>query len=88
MATLKVRKNFIFDKEIVDQTSAILKKYNKSFTEAINLYFQAITKDPSTIEQMEKNANKRVGNFIGILDKKIGNMDFKDMKKYKNEVIS
>ncbi|MEA1918556.1 MAG: hypothetical protein U9N52_01845 [Campylobacterota bacterium] len=88
MNTLKVRKNFAFDKEIVDQASLILKGQQKSLTEAIGLYFQAIIKEPSILETVEKSANKRTGAFIGTLDGKIGNEEYKDIKKSFHENIS
>ena len=88
MNTLKIRKNFVFDKGMIDQTKAILKKQKKSFTEVINLYFQAIIKEPSLLEEIEKKANKRTGDFIGMLDGKIGNQNFKDMKNEHYENIS
>ncbi len=88
MNTLKVRKNFVFDKGMIEQTKVILKEQKKSFTEVINLYFKAIIKDPSLLEEIEKKANKRTGSFVGILDGKIGNQNFKDMKAEHHEGIS
>jgi len=88
MNTLKVRKNFVFDKGMIEKTKVILKKQKKSFTEAINLYFQAIIKEPSLLEEIEKKANKRTGSFIGMLDGKIGNQNFKEMKMEYHESIS
>ncbi len=88
MNTLKVRKNFVFDKGMIEKTKVILKEQKKSFTEAINLYFQAIIKEPSLLEEIEKKANKRTGSFIGMLDGKIGNENFKEMKTEYHESIS
>ncbi len=88
MNTLKIRKNFVFDKDVIEQTKEILKNNKKSFTEAINLYFKAIIKEPTLIEEIEKKANKRTGSFIGMLDGKIGKEDFKDMKREHHEDIS
>ena len=88
MNTLKIRKNFVFDKDMIEQTKVILKKQKKSFTEVINLYFQAIIKEPSLLDMIEKKANKRTGSFVGMLDGKIGNQNFKDMKNEHYENIS
>lgn len=88
MNTLKVRKNFLFDKDIVEKTAAILKEQHKSFTEVIGLYFQAIVKEPSILEAVERSATKRTGNFIGMLDGKIGNEEYSDMKTSHHENIS
>jgi len=88
MDTLKIRKNFVFNKDMIDQTKVILKAQKKSFTEAINLYFQAMIKEPSLLEEIEKRAHKRTGSFIGILDGEVGNQDFKDMKSEHYEGIS
>jgi len=85
---LRVRKNFVFDKEMIDKTAVILKNQKKSFTDIINLYFQAIIKEPSIIETVEKTATKRTGSFIGMLDGKIGSSSYKEMKKVYNEDIS
>ncbi len=88
MNILKIRKNFVFDKDMIEQTKVILKKQKKSFTEVINLYFQAIIKEPSLLDMIEKKANRRTGSFIGMLDGKIGNQNFKDMKNEHYENIS
>jgi len=78
---IKVRKNFILDKEIVNKVQDILKSQQKNFTEVINLYFKAIVKDPSVLETIEKSAKKRTGSFIGLLDDQIGDADYKTLKK-------
>ena len=88
MGTLTVRKNFNFDKELIDKTTTILKQHNKNFTEVLTNYFQAVVKDPSIIDTMEEKAKQRTGSFIGMLDGKIGNGDFKEMKKSYNENLS
>jgi hypothetical protein len=88
MNTLKVRKNFLLDSETIDKATIILKHKHKNLTEAINLYFQAIAKDPSIVDTIESTASKRTGGFIGMLDGKIGNDDFKDMKRVHHENIS
>lgn len=88
MSTLTVRKNFNFDKNLIDNVSVILKEKDKNFTELLTDYFQAIVKNPDTIDEIEKKANQRTGSFIGMLDGKIGKENFKDMKKSHNEHIS
>jgi hypothetical protein len=88
MGVLKIRKNFIFDKDIVEKTRIILDGQEKNFTEIINLYFKAIIKDPSILKTTEQIANKRTGAFIGVLDGKIGDDDFKLMKEQHHENIS
>jgi len=88
MHTQKIRKNFIFDKELIDKTSIILKKHNKTFTQIIKNYFIAITKDENIIKQIENQAQKRTGSFIGMLNGKIGNINYNDIKKSYNENIS
>jgi len=81
MNVVKVRKNFILDKEIVEKTHDILKSQHKNFTEIINLYFKAIVKDPSILQTIEKSANKRTGSFVGMLDGEVGESDYKRLKK-------
>lgn len=88
MDVVKVRKNFVFDSDVIDKASAVLKLKHKNFTEAINLYFQAIAKEPSLIDTIEKKAKKRTGSFIGMLDGKISDEDFKHMKQAHHEDIS
>jgi len=88
MTTLTVRKNFNFEKNLIEKTSVVLKKKNKNFTEVLTRYFQAIVKDPNILDTIEQKAKQRTGSFIGILDNKIGNQNFKDMKKSYNENIS
>jgi len=47
----------------------------------LNNYFQAIIKEPELIDTIEKKAKKRTGSFIGMLDNKIGDESYKNMKK-------
>ncbi len=88
MGTLTIRKNFKFNKEIVDKVSNILQERNLNFTQFLSRYFQAVIKDPALIDTVEQKSKQRTGNFIGILDGKIGNIDYKDMKKSYNENLS
>ncbi len=81
MNTIKVRKNFLLDKEIVQKAQLILLEQQKNLTETLNLFFKAIVKEPSILESIEKSANKRTGSFIGMLDGKIGDESFKEMKR-------
>ena len=80
MNTIKVRKNFLLDKELVEKAQYIIRDQHKNLTEVINLYFKAIVKEPSILDTIEKSANKRTGSFIGILDGQIGNESYKEMK--------
>jgi len=88
MSTLTIRKNFKFDKEIVDKIGIILQKKNLNFTQFLSHYFQAVIKEPTLIDVVEKKSKQRSGSFIGILDGKIGDMDYKEMKKSYNENLS
>jgi hypothetical protein len=88
METLKIRKNFLLDREVIEKAEVVLKQKHKNFTEAINLYFQAIAKDPTILEKVEETVSRRTGSFIGLLDNKIGNEDFKSMKMVHHEDIS
>jgi len=88
MNAMRVRKNFLLDSDVIDKATDILKQKHKNLTEAINLYFQAIVKDPTILDTIENIASKRTGSFIGMLDTKIGNDDFKQIKKGHHESIS
>ena len=88
MGTLTVRKNFKFDKELVDKVGNILQEKNLNFTQLLTHYFQAIVKEPELIETIEKKSKQRTGKFIGILDGVIGNSDYKEMKKSYNENLA
>ncbi len=88
MGTLTVRKNFVFDKELIDNVNRILKSKDTNFTKLLTNYFKAISKNPDIIERIEKESKRRTGSFIGILDGKIGNIDYKEMKNAHSENIS
>ncbi len=88
MQALKIRKNFLLDREMIDKATVVLKQKHKNLTQAIDLYFQAIAKDPAIVDTIEQAASKRTGKFVGLLDGKIGDADFKEMKKAKREDIS
>ena len=88
MSTLTVRKNFKFDKEMIDKVSSILQKRDLNFTQFISQYFQAVIKDPALIELIEQKSKQRTGEFIGVLDNKTGDVDYKEMKKIYNENFS
>jgi len=81
MNIIKVRKNFLLDKDVVEKAQNIIVNQHKNLTEVINLYFKAIVKEPSILDTIEKSANKRTGSFIGMLDGKIGDEGYKEMKK-------
>ena len=78
---VKVRKNFLLDKEVIEKAQSIIVQKHKNLTEVINLYFKAIVKEPSILDTIEKSANKRTGSFIGLLDGHIGDESYKTMKK-------
>ncbi len=80
MDVIKVRKNFLLDKDVVEKAQNIILNQHKNLTEVINLYFKAIAKEPSILETVEKSANKRTGSFIGMLDGKIGDKSYKEIK--------
>ena len=81
MQIVKIRKNFLLDKDMVEKAQNIIVKQHKNLTEVINLYFKAIVKEPSILDAIEKSANRRTGSFIGLLDGKIGNESYKEIKK-------
>jgi hypothetical protein len=81
VTALKVRKNFLLDKEIIEKAQVIILEQQKNLTEVLNTYFKAIVKEPSILETIEKSANKRTGSFIGMLDGQIGDTTFKEMKQ-------
>ena len=80
MKALRVRKNFVFDRTLVEEAQKILKKRHKSLTHAITLYFEAIVKNPAILDEIEKSAQKRDGGFIGMLDNRIGDSSYKKMR--------
>ncbi len=88
MATVTVHKNFNFDKDIIDRVGVIIKDKNSNFTKVIANYFQAIIKEPSIIDEIEQRSKQRTGSFIGMLDSKIGDELFSDMKREYHESIS
>ena len=88
MGTLTVRKNFKFDKELVDKVGNILQEQNLNFTQLLTHYFQAIVKEPEIIKTIEQKSKQRTGKFIGMLDGVIGNTDYKEMKKSYNENLA
>ncbi len=81
MQTVKVRKNFMFDKEVVEKAQAVIQQKHKNLTEALNVFFRAVIKEPEILETLERTAHKRTGSFIGMLDGKVGDQSYKEMKK-------
>ena len=81
MKIMRVRKNFLFDKEIVEKVQKIVNERHKNLTEAISLYFKALVKHPEILDEIEKVAQKRTGKFIGLLDGKVGDESWREMKK-------
>jgi len=47
MNVVKVRKNFLLNKDIIEKAQIILLGQQKNLTEVINIYFKAIVKEPS-----------------------------------------
>ena len=88
MESLKLRKNFVLDRDVIEKASAVLKHKHKNLTEAINTYFQAIVKDPSLLDKVEDAAKKRTGGFIGMLDGESSGVEYEQMKKARHEDIS
>jgi len=88
MTILTTRKNFSLDAGAVRNAEKIAKQHKKSLTELVNLYFKALTNDASILEQVEKIATQRTGNFVGVFDNLIGDMDSKQMKKAQRENFS
>ena len=78
---VRVRKNFLFDKEIVEKVQKIVNERHKNLTEAITLYFKALVKHPEILDEVEKVAKKRTGKFIGLLDGEVGDESWREMKK-------
>ena len=72
----------VLDDKIYSQLNAILVKHHKNLNDVIELYLNTLIKDPSILEIIEKKSKP---NFIGILDKEIGDIDY---KKEKNENFS
>ena len=81
MNIVKVRKNFLLDKDVIEKAQSVIMHKHKNLTEVINLYFKAIVKEPSILDTIEKSANRRTGSFIGLLDGEIGDESYKNMKK-------
>jgi len=80
MKALQIRKNFIFDRTLVEEAQKVLKKRHKNLTQALTLYLKAVVKNPQVLDEIEKSANRRDGGFIGILDGQIGDESYKKMR--------
>ena len=80
MKTLQVRKNFLFDRALVEEAQEVLKKRHKNLTQAITLYLKAVVKNPEILDEIEKSANKRDGSFVGMLNGLTGNESYKEMR--------
>jgi len=85
MNAIKVRKNFLLDKEMIEKAQVILQEQHYNLTEVINMYFKAIVKEPSILKTVQKTASQRTGSFIGMLDGVIGDVDFKKMRDKHHE---
>jgi hypothetical protein len=80
MKQLQIRKNFIFDRQLVEEAQKVLKKRYGNMTQAFTQYLKAVVKDPEILEKIEESASKREGRFIGMLDGKIGAGEYKRMR--------
>ncbi len=85
MDVLKVRKNFLLDKVLVDKAQTILLRKHKNLTEAVTTYLRAVVKDPNILDTIEETSKKRTGAFIGMLDGKIGAEDAKAMRHVRHQ---
>ncbi|WP_457598437.1 hypothetical protein [Hydrogenimonas sp.] len=81
MKALRIRKNFLFDRKLVEEAQKVLKKRHKNLTEAFTLYLKAVVKEPEILDEIEKSAKKRTGGFIGMLDEKIGPQSYDRMRR-------
>ncbi len=81
MDHVQIRKNFVFDRQLVEDAQNILQKRYSNLTQAFVKYMQAVVKDPGILDEIEKSASKREGRFIGLLNGKIGEESYKTMKK-------
>ena len=79
MNTLKVRKNFLIDKSLIENAQNIILKKHKNLTEASTLYLEAIVKNPNILEDIKQEASKRTASFIGMLDGQIGDINYKNL---------
>ena len=79
--SIKIRKNFALDKNLVEKTQKILEKRNQNFVEILTFYLEAIVKDETILDKVQKTAKKREGKFIGMLDNQIGDIDYKNLKR-------
>ena len=86
--SIKIRKNFALDKNLVEKTQKILEKRNQNFVEILTFYLEAIVKDETILNKVQKTAKKREGKFIGMLDNQIGDIDYKNLKREYYESFS
>ena len=85
MDVMKVRKNFLLDKALLERAQTILLRKHKNLTEAVTTYLRAVVKDPQILDTIEETSKKRTGAFIGMLDGKIGAQDAKAMRKARHQ---
>jgi len=85
MDVMKVRKNFLLDKALVERAQTILLRKHKNLTEAVTTYLRAVVKDPQILDTIEETSKKRTGAFIGMLDGKIGAQDAKAMRQARHK---
>ena len=86
MNPTKKRKNFLLDRETLDELQMVLKPTNRNLTELINQYFKAVVKDSSILHRVDDIANLRRGSFIGLLDHEVGTESWGTMRGgYQND---
>ena len=78
MKNIRIRKNFLLDRDAVEKAQPIIKARYNSLTEGIRLYLQAVVRNPDILDAIEQSANMRTGAFIGMLDGAIGDAECED----------
>ena len=80
MKPIQIRKNFIFDRQLVEEAQEVLKKRYGNMTQAFTQYLKAVVKNPDILEEIEESASKREGRFIGMLDGKVGADEYRELR--------
>jgi hypothetical protein len=82
MKNIRIRKNFLLDRDMVEKAQPIIKVRHKNLTEGIRLYLQAVVRNPDILDTIEQSAYMRTGAFIGMLDGAIGDGKCKDKEEW------
>ena len=80
MKPIQIRKNFIFDRQLVEEAQEVLKKRYGNMTQAFTQYMKAVVKNPDILEEIEESASKREGRFIGMLNGKVGAGEYRELR--------